>query len=172
MEQQLQYDPRTKQQIKDALYDFLYTPVQNQFKLRLDTIIIRNTILAGHGHKSFNYKGEHYNCDTGPMPRVWNRLLPQMRPQMDDYLRELKELNELELPYVVGYINKVLNASSEFGDYLQLLPESTHRPIEQMISTCSCHNRQLSEEQVNDLRNQNTTSISMMKARMVKNLLI
>lgn len=168
----LQYDPRTKQQIKDALYDFLYTPVQNAFKLRLDTLIIRNTLLAGHGHKSFNYKGEHYSCDIGPMPRVWNRLLPQLRPQMDEYLKDLKELNETELPYVVGYINKVLNASNELGDYLRLLPESTHRPIEQLIASCSCHGKKLSEEQVLELRQQNENPIAMMKARMVTNLLI
>lgn len=168
----LQYDPRTKQQIKDALYDFLYTPVQNAFKLRLDTLIIRNTLLAGHGHKSFNYKGEFYSCDTGPMPRVWNRLLPQLRPQMDEYLRELKELNEQEMPFVVGYINKVLNSSNELGDYLRLLPESTHPPIEKLISTCHCHGKRLSEDQVQSLRTQNDSSIAMMKARMVTNLLI
>lgn len=170
--EQLQYDPRTKQQIKDALYDFLYTPVQNAFKLRLDTLIIRNTLLAGHGHKSFNYKGEFYSCDTGPMPRVWNRLIPQLRPQMDDYLKDLKELNEQELPYVVGYINKVLNASNELGDYLRLLPESTHNPIEKMVASCHCHGKKLSEEQVLALRSQNENPINMMKARMVTNLLI
>jgi hypothetical protein len=170
--EQLQYDPRTKQQIKDALYDFLYTPVQNQFKLRLDTIIIRNTLLAGHGHKSFNYKGEFYSCDNGPLPRVWNRLMPHLRPMMDEYLQELKELNEKELPYVVGYINKVLNASNELGDYLRLLPESTHGPIQKLIETCPCHGKKLSDDEITALRDRNQTPIDMMKARMVTNLLI
>lgn len=170
--EQLQYDPRTKQQLKDALYDFLYTPVQNQFKLRLDTIIIRNTLLAGNGHKSFHYKGVHYSCDNEPNPRAWYRLLPQLRPQMDEYLRDLKELHEREMPFVVGYINKVLNASNEFGDYLQLLPESTHHPIEKLIATCHCHGQKLSPEQVQELRQQHQNCIDMMKARMVTNLLI
>jgi hypothetical protein len=168
----LQYDPRTKQQIKDTLYDFLYTPVQKQFKTRLDTIIIRNTLLAGHGHKSFNYKGEVYTCDVGAPPRVWNRLLPQLRPQMDEYLKDLKELNEKELPYVIGFINQVLNVSNEFGDYLRLLPDSVHHPLQEIISTCPCQRHKLSDESVLQMQVQNKTPIDMMKARMVTNLLI
>ena len=170
--EQLQYDPRTKQQIKDALYDFLYTPVQNQFKLRLDTIIIRNTLLAGNGHKSFNYKNEFYNCDTGPMPRVWNRLLPQLRPLMDEYLTEIEHLHQYEVPFVLGYINKVLNASNALGDYLRLLPDCTHRPLEKMISSSSWKATKLDEDTVISIREQNAVSINLIKQRMVTNLLI
>jgi hypothetical protein len=169
---QLQHDPRTKQHLKDALYDFLYTPVQNQFKTRLETIIIRNAILSGYGHKSFTYKGERYSCDVAPPPRAWNRLLPQLRPLMDEYLADLKHLNQYEVPFVVGYINKVLNASNDLGDYLRLLPDCTHRPIEKMIATCPCKATQLEEDKVISIREQNAVSIDLIKQRMVTNLLI
>jgi hypothetical protein len=172
MEQQLQFDPRTKQYIKDLLYDFLYTPVVNQFKLRLDTIIIRNTLLAGYGHRSFNYKGETYSVDTGPMPRVWNRLVPALKPQMDEYLKDLKELNDREVPLVLGFINQVLNSSNHLNDYLRIFPDSAHSPIEKLIATCPCQAKKLSDERVTELKEQNSHVIGMMKARMVTNLLI
>ena len=53
----LQHDPRTKQQIKDMLYAFLYEPVQRQFKTRLDTLINRNTLISGASHHSLPTKG-------------------------------------------------------------------------------------------------------------------
>ena len=168
----LQHDPRTKQLIKDSLYDFLYTPVQRQFKTRLDTIIIRNTLLGGYGHKSFNYKGVHYSCDTGAPPRKWNRLLPQLRDQMDGYLQDLNQLNDTELPFVLGFINQVLNSSNDLGDYLRLFPESVHQPIEKLIATCPCQAKQLSDEQVALLQEQNKKHIELIKKRMVTNLLI
>ena len=169
--EQLQHDPRTKQQIKDTLYAYLYLPVQNQFKTQLELLIIRNTLINGTGHKSFHYKGEYFCCDSNPPPRKWNRLDVHLRPAMNEYLAELKQLNEGELPFVMGFINQVLNASNNFGDYLQLLPDAVHPPIEQLMATCPCHARQLSNERVTELRDQNQLSIQLMKKRMVMNLI-
>lgn len=171
MDHQLQHDPRTKQQIKDALYAFLYDPVQKQYKNHLDSIIIKNTQLGGYSHKSFVYKGALYKVDDSLAPRKSNRLLPQMQPQMNDYLKEIKYLNEQEVPYVLGFINQVLNSSNDFHDYLRLLPESVHSPLQKMIATCPCHNKHLPDTVVTELRTQNQSSIDLMKARMVKNLI-
>lgn len=169
---QLQHDPRTKQKLKDALYDFLYTPAQNQFKTRLDTLIVRNAILSGYGHKSFTYKGERYSCDIAPPPRAWNRLLPQLRPEMDEYLADIKRLNQHEVPFVIGFINQVLNASNDFGDYLRLLPDCAHRPIERLIASCPCQATRLGDEQIEAIKEKNAASINLIKQRMVTNLLI
>jgi hypothetical protein len=168
----LQYDPRTKQIIKDSLYDFLYTPVQRHFKIRLDTIILRNSLLGGYGHKSFTYKGVHYSCDNGPPPRKWNRLLPQLKEQMDEYLFDLSQLNEKELPFVLGFINQVLNSSNDLGDYLRLLPESVHQPIKHLIASCPCQTKKLSDKQVELFQEQNKPHIDLIKKRMFTNLLI
>jgi hypothetical protein len=168
----LQHNPRIKQLIKDSLYDFLYIPAQRKFKTRLDTIIIRNALLGGYGHKSFNYKGVHYSCDNGAPSRKWNRLLPQLKDQMDEYLRDLNQLNDNELPLVLGFINQVLNSSNALGDYLRLFPESVHQPIQKLIATCPCQSKQLSDEQVARLQEQNKKHIELIKKRMVTNLLI
>lgn len=168
----VQHDPRTKQQIKNALYDFLYAPVQKQFKSRLDVLAVRNTLMGGHAHRSFIYKGTVYNCDLSPLPRKMNRLLPQLIPLMDAYLVDLKALNDQELPFVLGFINQVLNSSDGLSDYLRLFPEAVHYPLEKIIKSCPCKQVFLTEEKILQMRAKNQASIQMMKSRMVTNLLI
>lgn len=167
----LQYDPRTKQQIKDELYNYLYTPVEEQFKRRLLTLINRNTLLGGFSHNSFHYKGEFYNAEQSTHTYKWNRLLPALKPEMDSYLKDLKALNEEEIPYVIGFINQVLNASNDLNDYLRLLPQSVHLPIKKIIDECPCRHKQLSAEKVLEIQKQNQVSIDLMKQRQVINLL-
>lgn len=169
--EQLQHDPRSKSQIKDALYAFLYDPIQKQFKGRIDTLIVRNAILGGYTHRHFVYKGELYNSEITHPPVKKNRLLAQLRPDVDAYLKDLEALND-ELPYVLGFINQVLNASNDLKDYLRLFPDSIHHPINHLIATCPCRTVQLSEEKIVQLKANNKESINLMKKRLVTNLLI
>ena len=172
MTEQLQHDPRIKQQIKEALYAFLYTPIEKQFEKRLSELIVKNTLLCGYSHKSFMYKNTLYNIDTNALPRKMNRLHINLQGPMNDYLKDLKTLNETEVPYVLGYINQVLNSSNDLCDYLRLLPEAVHGPIQHLIAPRPCKSQELPEEMVSVLQDKNTTSINMMKKRMVTNLLI
>lgn len=168
----LQHEPLTKRQVKAVLYEFLYTPAEKQFRTRLDTLIVQNTLITGFSHKSFNYKGVLYSCDTTPAPRKWNKLSPQLKDQMDEYLQEVDELNRKELPYVLGYINQVLNSSSNFGDYLKLFPECLHPPLKKLIDSCPCHTAVLEPRRIAELTKQHQDSIILIKKRMVINLLI
>lgn len=166
------YDPRTKQQIKEAIYAMLYEPVQRHMQQRLDVLIMNNTLLGKFTHKSFVYKGITYSCDETRPPLKRNPLLAQLKPMMDEYLAEVKELNERELPFVLGFINQVLNASDGLTDYLRIFPELVHEPVKRMISICPCQNQKLSDDQVNALQAKNETSISLIKRRMTTNLLL
>jgi len=170
--EQLQHDPRSKQQIKDALYAFLYDPVQVQFKNRIDLIITRNAILGGFSHRHFMYKGDLYNSESTHPPLNRNRLLPQLRADMEDYLKDVRELNNNELPYVLGFINQVLNSSNDLQDYLKILPESVHHPLHQLIDTCPCKTAKLTAERIQQIQDKNQEPIDLMKRRMVINLLI
>ena len=172
MSEVLQHDPRTKSQIKELLYAFLYEPVQRQFKTRLDSLIIRNTAIAMVSHQSFTYRGNLYTIDTSPVPRKLTRLVPQLHADMDAYLAELKQLNDKEVPYVMGFINQVLNASNDLHDYLRLLPASVHQPIQNLIATCPCCTKRLSDDEVQKIQAKNQQSIDLVKQRMVTNLLI
>ena len=171
MDGRLQHDPRTKQQIKDALYAFLYSPAEKHLKKQIDTLIIKNAVLCGHSHKSFMYKNTLYNCDTNPLPRKMNRLDSRLYAEMGEYLAEVKQLNK-ELPYVLGYINQVLNASNDLCDYLRLLPDAVHRPVQSLIGTRPCKAKKMSQEAVSMLQEKNSAYIDMMRRRMVTNLLI
>lgn len=165
------HDPRTKKQIKEALYTYLYGTVLKAFKTRLDTIIIKNALLSGSSHQSFIYKGVFYTCDVFPMPRKSNRLITQMVPLMEVYLSDIKQLNGHEIPYVLGYINQVLNSSNELHDYLKALPDAVHSPISDLISTCSCRGTSLSLTALTQLKTTNVEAINLLKQRLVYNLI-
>lgn len=172
MSEVLQHDPRTKLQIKELLYAFLYEPVERQFEQRLHTLITRNAVITGASHQSFSYKGNLYSNDPAPIPRKLNRLVPQLYADMDAYLADLKQLNDREVPYVMGFINQVLNASNDLHDYLRLLPSSVHQPIQALIDSCPCRTKKLTDEQVQEMQTRNQQSIDLVKQRMVTNLLI
>jgi len=168
----LEHDPRTKQQIKDALYAFLYDPVIRQFKNRIDTLIMRNTMISGAGHKHFVYKGVVYNAEPTQPPLKRTRLVAALRAPMDDYLAELNQLNNGELPFVLGFINQVLNSSNSLADYLRVLPEAVHQPLRELMATCPCRSTHLTEDRIEVLRYKNQEPIDLMKKRLVTNLLI
>lgn len=174
MDEILQHDPRTKQQIKDLLYNFLYSPIQKQFKVRLDALIVKNTVLLGASHNSFMYKSVLYSCDNNRPPRKVNRLVPQLYPLMDEYIKDITVLNERELPFVIGFINHVLNSSNDLHDYLRVFPSAIHRPIQAIIDSCPCpcQTNRLTDFDVECIQRKNQTSIDLMKSRMVMNLIL
>lgn len=168
----LQHDPRIKQQIKDVLYEFLYEPVQKQAKTKLDTIIQQNCVALNSPHESFIYQGVVYSTNNGKLPRKMNRLVPQLHPQMEDYLNDMKQLNEYELPYVLGFVNQVLNSSNDLHDYLRVLPASVHQPIQDLIATCPCRTIKLPQDKVETLQQKNELPIQLMKKRLLLNVLM
>ncbi len=172
MDEVLQHDPRTKQQIIDALHQHLYGPIMKQFRVRLDEIITKNCIFLGSADMSFTYRGEVYATVGGNIPRIHNRLSKHLVPFMDEYLNDERQLNNYELPYVMGFIRQVLNSSNYLHDYLHVLPSSVHRPVEQLITSCPCRSVRLTPEGIHELQQKNRVSINLMKQRMVTNLLI
>lgn len=91
---------------------------------------------------------------------------------MNAYLVELDTLNKTELPYVLGYINQVLNSSDTLPDYLRLLPESVHSAIQHLIGTWPCHTNKLPDAAVQDIRTKNQKALNLMFQRMALNLLV
>lgn len=171
MSEQLQYDPKSKQLIRDRLYYFLYEPVEQAFQKRLDAIIEQNSRRMGNAQRRLNYKCETYEAtNPGPPDRAVNRCHKELLPLMKDYVADLEELNTQEVPYVLGYITKVLNSSESMADYFRLLPESVHEPLKKL--ECLCQNRSLPDDKVEQLKARHEQPILMMKKRMVENLLL
>lgn len=173
MSEQLVYDPRTKELIKTKIYEFLYAPVDKDFAKRLRTIITKNSLLNGNGQEWVSFKGVYYSFEgTVTRPRPVNRLKPELKPIMSDYLEDLQQLNDHELPYVLGFINQVLNSSNSIQDYFKVFPESTHRPIQELIDKCGCRSDHLDADSIAKMTERNAVPIELMKKRMVLNLLI
>lgn len=170
---QLRHDPRTKQQIKDRLYRYLYAPVERKLHLRIKEIIIANSRALASSQTGFMYRNEWYTLEPDkPAPRRKDRLVKALKPQMDEYLKEISQLNNTEIPYVLGFINTVLNSSDDMNDYLQVFPTPLHPPLKEMIATCPCRTTKLHPETVAEMQERNQVSIEMIKSRLVTNLLL
>lgn len=167
----LSHHPKTKQQIGGLLCDYLYQPVQAAFRKQLKEIIARNCELQRTVHPSMTYRGETYvaqECITAP-PKQVTPLHQDLTGEMDDYLKEIAHLNAHELPYVLGYINQVLGSSDDLQDYLRLLPEGVHGPIQQLIATCGCRTTHLSDHEVCGVTARHAACIALLKERLTRN---
>jgi hypothetical protein len=173
MTEELKYDPKSKRIIKEAMFAFLYQPLEVSTHKRLKTLIIKNSLLYGNNQHCLSYRGKEYAIDAdSKRPRAMNRLKAELRPLMDEYLEDLVEINTVERPYVLGFINQTLNASSSLQDYLKIFPESMHKPLKHFIDTCGSRVGKLEPETIADIRHKNLIPIELMKKRMVLNLLI
>lgn len=172
MDDRLQHDPRTKQQIKDLLYNYIYEPVLKQSRRRLDDIIMKNCALLQLSFAAFHYKGVAYQTLDATLPPRRQHLATSLHVYMDEYLVELDKLNNYELPYVLGFLSQVLNSSSELQDYITVLPDSVHKPIQSLIASCPCRQGKLDKDAVLDLQIRNQVSINLIKQRLFTNLLI
>lgn len=165
----------SKYQVKEAIYTYLYTPVQRQCQRRLDQLIQQNNRLCHSSLSAFMYKGELYQGSNTSLyqpnqrpPRLHRSLVPVM----EQYLAELKTLNEHELPFVLGFITHALNSVKTLPDCLRIFPESVHPPIKHLIASCSCRTMELSQETVEEIQARNQAAIDLMKQRQVLNLLL
>lgn len=170
----LDHDPMTKQRLKHALYHFLYTPVEQQFAVRLKTIVDKNCMTGGFSHRSFVYRGVLYNVDTSNFPGgvKRNRLVPSLHGEMNEYIKDKYKIRDEEMPLIMGFLNTVLNSSNAVVDYLKLLPEAVHKPIRDLAHICPSCPEQLTAAQVEDITNRSKLSIMLLRERMVRNLLI
>lgn len=168
-----QHDPRTKHQLKDMLYHYLYDPVERRFKERLDAMIKDNDRITNNYTECMSYRGTLYQINPQfKPPRSVPRLSKLLVPRMDAYLAEVRQLNNDELPFVLGFITQVLNSSDNLHDYVRALPDSVHKPLKEVIARCGCHTASLTELELQNLLIRNAASINLMKQRMVLNLLL
>lgn len=169
---ELAYDPKTKKRIKDALYSYLYGPAEEKFQQTIKELIHRNTAIYKNTQPCFKYKGEVYTLEpTQMVPRPTNWLDQSLYGEMEAYLTDVKDLKDNELPYVLGYLNKVLNASDSFQDYYQLFPEALHSILRKLEESCPCRNDLLDQKTIEKIRNSNVIAIRRIKRRMTLNLL-
>lgn len=168
-------DPTLKYDIKEALYEMLYRPVLNTFQARLDALVLTNCQLQRNDRQEFAYKGEHYVHSTyrpGYAARQIPRLHLTLVPLMEQYLQELNQINQKEVPLVMGYLNQILNSSNNLHDWLQLFPDVLHPPLQQAVQRCGCRTSALQPEDINSIRIRTAEGTQLVKQRMMLNLLL
>lgn len=171
------YDFVVKQHIKDVLYTHLYGSVDARYNASMDQLIERNSYECGNAQLAFVYDGQmvrHSQFVPKGSPPI-HKTNPLASELVSPYLQLQAERNQLftkELPYVMGYINQVLNISDSFDDYVALLPESLHNVLERLRSECPRLPQELQQSDLENLRGKNTSSIELLKQRLLSNLLM
>lgn len=161
-----------KSQIKDEIHRYLYGSVMEQLNKRVDLIIYKNAAILKHSHMSFNYCGEFYSCDLNKAPRIKQQLDISLHTIMEEYIKDATQLDEEESPYVMGYINQVLNSSINATNYLFLLPDALHQTIKSFYTPFEYSPDWVNNKRNNDILANNQAAISMIKQRLVLNLIM
>ena len=168
---ELHHDPHTKSQIKEVLCSHLYDPVHLEYKQKMDRMIRKNCQLINSAYESFNFRGVTYAVTNAALPKKANRLHPSLQEPFLHLLNEIKTLNEYEVPQVLGLINRVLNSSNNPQDYLKYFPTAIHAPLLKIIGTCPCRIDVLEAERVAKFQQEQAVPISLLKQRLVLNLI-
>ena len=168
-----QHDPMLKLQLKERLESFLYTPVWEDQEKRLRRLVLHNSRILNSPYEVFSYQGETYiNGNPSKLPRPMLRLSPQLKDEMDAYLHDVKEVHDMEKPYVMGYITQVLNLTCNREDHLSLFPESVHKPILEMRAYSPYGATKLAPHVISEFIEHNEPSLVLMKKRQMLNLLM
>lgn len=166
------YNPQMKGAIRSAIHEFLYGPVREYYQRELHELIDNNEQISQGVNEIFVYRGIRYAKKQFRFaPKHIPRLDPVLHERMDMYLAETKELNDVEVPLVMGYIQNVLNSSDQLQDYLVLFPSALHPPIQKVIDHCNCRGTTVSLATAQTMIHTHAKSFDYIKQRMVFNLL-
>ena len=87
-------------------------------------------------------------------------------------MKEKDRINNDELPFVLGYVNQVLNVSNGFEDYYKLFPSLLHPTLDKLKRDCPCRNEELPQDLIDSMLTQSQKAISMLEQRAMTNLLM
>lgn len=163
--------PTEKQSIKGFLLDALMAPALKYFDKKVGAIIVKNTNILGASHLSFSYKNQYYTLVGGPPPMPANRLSPEMRISMDALLAEKELFLNKEYPFLDATIVKILNASNNPLDYVEILPDSMKGLLNVDASKCLGLLR-MGDASIAQFKEDNTVPLLALKKRMAMNLLL
>lgn len=118
--------PEIKQILLNEFSTFLYAKVEKQYENSISSIIKRNSLLLGKKNQSFTLRGEVFGSEvfTGLFANL--KLDDSLFLEADTVIKEKKDIDNLEKPYVLGYIRRVLNLTDDFANCYALLPEQLH----------------------------------------------
>lgn len=161
-----------KQDVKNAILTFLYEPVSKGFHQEIVEVVRANIVKTKSSQIGFMYRGEWFTTDYRKLyPRRKQRLHKDLVSQMDGILERRKAVYDVEVPYVNGYITKVLNTSDSVEDFIALFPQALSKPIKESTVAITRKPAKHSDEFVQAFLQENAKSLEYLKTRLVLNLL-
>jgi len=153
------------QRVIDVLFEEAIQSLQDD----LESIIQDNTALVGSTHASFIYKGKYYNQELD-VATSFHDLHESLYVRMDDYLAEMKQIFDYEVPIIRGTLKSLFIASDRISDYKQVLPEQVHKAFDDFFDTGSPRRFMMPTEIIR-MKQRITPFLTVMKARMLNNRL-
>lgn len=125
-----------KLKVREALLDFIYSPVLKRNEKALKELIDENDALVGVQYFGFVYRNKfhtqsRYNRPPQNIPKLFNSL----HARMDEILDEERFIEREERPLIAGYLQKWLNSSDDAEVLFQRLPTALRRPFQQVLDT-------------------------------------
>jgi len=123
---------KTRTRFLELVEDILYKPARKRMMLRMNKIILSNSIAHGNMQKTMTYRGKWYFKDNKRFyispPFFINPVHPTVRPQFKDWLAEEKSLDE-EKFYIDAYILAAISISPVYSSLKIMLPEALHQVL-------------------------------------------
>jgi len=122
---------KTRTRFLELVEDILYKPARKRMMLRMNKIILSNSIAHGNTQECMTYRGKWYFKDNKRpyiSPSFINPVHPTVRPQFKDWLAEEKSLDGEKL-YIDAYILAAISISPVYSSLKIMLPEALYQVL-------------------------------------------
>lgn len=165
-----------KYQLLQHMVHFVYEQAQNRLDETLKSIIDRNDIAHNMQRLVFSYAGRRWTRHTFKgVPQKTPYLDEMLHPEMDAYLAEIKEIEEVEKPLVTAYIRAILNSDPDPVKAMLRIPTALQNPIRDAIVLAEeglGQKANLNFEQVEELVGAYPAATQAIRKRMMFNVLL
>lgn len=162
----------SKLYLKVKLTDFIYAPMQKQFLENLSKIIKRNSIIWGNYQEAMWYRGELYHTvEWQPSLVPINRLHDSLVEEMEKYLADMDQVNCEEKPYIDNFLTRILNTVNSVEECKLFFPDALHPILDKFEDVFPNKDFLLDNTEIETLQQETHTSASLLKQRLVYNLI-
>lgn len=159
-----------------AMTNFVYAAMEKRRWETLESIIRRNDIAVGMQRWVFNYAGKRWHqVRFKGVPQNVPVLADILVPEMDQYIAEGKQVEEIEKPMVQAYLRAILNSDPDPTIALLRIPTALHGPIREAIQAAEEHHgvkADMDFEQVQELVGAYGPAADAIRMRMMYNMML
>jgi hypothetical protein len=146
-------------------------PVE-KLQARLKELVERNDMFSNADKSVFYYKGQKWTpyFFTKPVQGIPS-LHPELHEAMDLYIRDYKQVMDIEHPMVLGYLRKILNHCKNPADVIAIIPSALHPSVQDVLDQIEGEVPTLTTEEVSKIVGAEEACLHALQLRMMNNLL-